>query len=287
MQPRGSRSPSPRVDAREALLLVLAVIVGGAVCVTALAIGSGRGGPGAAELAAQADYGIMAGHEIAYPCFGNFYARHGDAVVLIAVAHCHSTEGSQAIDGRGEVLGTWGPIAQVTPCDVPAHVCLASDMTYIVLAPDRVPWGRLDQVLMGREGYRSIAGTRVLSCADIAAGAPVEVTGRARYRAGRVVRTDRYAGPGDVAAFPCIVTTDQPGIVGDSGGPVFVDGQPAGITSRRIDGRLAFTPLAEGLDALGLTLCTTPDCGLVPPPASGSATYAPETAAPASMTPAP
>ena len=28
---------------------------------------------------------------------------------------------------------------------------------------------------------------------------------------------------------------------------------------------IGFTPLAEGLAELGLDLCTTPDCGLVPP----------------------
>jgi hypothetical protein len=41
---------------------------------------------------------------------------------------------------------------------------------------------------------------------------------------------------------------------------VLVNGQPAGVISRSIGGRLGFTPLAEGLDNLGLTLCTTPDC---------------------------
>ncbi len=51
---------------------------------------------------------------------------------------------------------------------------------------------------------------------------------------------------------------------GDSGGAVVVNGAPAGIVSREIDGRLGFTPLAEGLDNLDLTLCTTPDCELSP-----------------------
>jgi len=37
------------------------------------------------------------------------------------------------------------------------------------------------------------------------------------------------------------------------------------VTSRSYGGYLGFTPLAEGLDELGLTLCTEPDCGLVPP----------------------
>ena len=41
-------------------------------------------------------------------------------------------------------------------------------------------------------------------------------------------------------------------------------GAPAGILSRAIGDRLGFTPLAEGLENLGLTLCTTPDCDLSP-----------------------
>ena len=53
--------------------------------------------------------------------------------------------------------------------------------------------------------------------------------------------------------------------VGDSGGAVLVRGIPAGVTSRSFGGWLGFTPLAEGLAQLGLELCTTPDCGLVPP----------------------
>jgi hypothetical protein len=50
--------------------------------------------------------------------------------------------------------------------------------------------------------------------------------------------------------------------VGDSGGAVLVRGIPAGVTSRSFGGLLGFTPLAEGLDRLGLELCTTPNCGL-------------------------
>jgi hypothetical protein len=53
---------------------------------------------------------------------------------------------------------------------------------------------------------------------------------------------------------------------GDSGGVVLVRGIPAGVTSRSFGGDLGFTPLAEGLAALGLDLCTAPDCSLVPPP---------------------
>jgi len=250
---------------RDHVRLLVAVVAGVVICAVALALGGTGGGPDATERARDADYSVMAGHEIAYPCFGNFYARHGDAVVLTTVAHCHGTEGTDAFDGSGRLRGTWGPVATGPPCDPAWQSCLASDMTYIALAPDRVPWGRLDQVLMGRIGYRGIAGGRALSCEEIPVGARVELTGIGRYRDGRVVSRMPYGGPGAATVFPCIIETDLPGFIGDSGGPVFVDGRPAGITSQRLGEVIGFTPLAEGLDALGLTLCTAPDCGLVPP----------------------
>jgi hypothetical protein len=52
--------------------------------------------------------------------------------------------------------------------------------------------------------------------------------------------------------------------VGDSGGTVLVAGQPAGVIARTMGGKMGFTPLAEGLENLGLVLCTTPDCDLSP-----------------------
>ena len=58
---------------------------------------------------------------------------------------------------------------------------------------------------------------------------------------------------------------DVPVGVGDSGGAVLVGGLPGGVASRSFGGVLGFTPLREGLEALGLVLCTTPDCGLTPP----------------------
>jgi hypothetical protein len=65
--------------------------------------------------------------------------------------------------------------------------------------------------------------------------------------------------------FPCMVAVADVGVgVGDSGGIVLVNGVPAGVTSRSFGGALGFTPLAEGLDAMDLELCTTPDCGLAP-----------------------
>jgi hypothetical protein len=65
--------------------------------------------------------------------------------------------------------------------------------------------------------------------------------------------------------FPCMIVGESVVASGDSGGAVLVGGLPAGIVARRLDeGRVGFTPLAEGLDNLGLVLCTTPDCDLSP-----------------------
>ena len=250
-----------RAVPRQPMRLLLAVLAGLVVCVGALALGRAL----EPSPLVDTDYRIMAGHEIAFPCFGNFYARHGGEVVLTAVAHCNGPEGTRVADGAGRLLGTWGPVAAITPCLEPGHRCLASDMSYIVLAPDRIPWGSLDRVLMGRTGSRDLAGTRPLSCADIAVGDPIDVTGHLGYRAATVTGQAPNLNAVDGDYFPCIVYTDAPAAVGDSGGPVLVRGQPAGITSRSFGGLLGFTPLAEGLDALGLTLCTTPDCDLVPP----------------------
>ena len=238
--------------------------------------------------AGYADDAIMAGHQIAYPCFGNLYARHGDTVVLVAVAHCRGAEGAPVADARGRHLGTWGPLALIDRCDVPDRRCLASDMTYIVLAPERIPWGLLDTVRMGRSGIRSLAGTRPLACTDIEPGDRMEATGVLGYRRGTVLDVAPYMADGDGDHFPCLILTDTRARVGDSGGPVFVDGQPAGIVSRSFGGRMAFTPLAEGFAALGLELCTTPDCDLTPPPGdapsgttgSPAATRAPDAAVP-------
>ena len=64
--------------------------------------------------------------------------------------------------------------------------------------------------------------------------------------------------------FPCMIAAADVRVdVGDSAA-VLVRGLPAGATSRSFDGVLGFTPLAEGLLALGLELCTTPDCGIGP-----------------------
>ena len=62
-----------------------------------------------------------------------------------------------------------------------------------------------------------------------------------------------------------MAVTDLEAAIGDSGGAVMLDGQPAGIAARQFEKKLGFTALAEGLADLGLTLCTDPDCGLTPP----------------------
>jgi hypothetical protein len=139
-------------------------------------------------------------------------------------------------------------------------------MNTLEIAPDRIPWGRLNLVDMGSGGYREIApGTAALGCADIAIGDAVEINGRNRYRQGTVAEKGENRHEGDRMVFPCMVAARIPVEVGDSGGAVLVRGLPAGVASRSFGGNLGFTPLAEGLVELGLELCTTPDCGLEPP----------------------
>jgi hypothetical protein len=170
-------------------------------------------------------------------------------------------------DGR-TVLGVFGPAALLEPCQHDKHTCRPSDMNYLVVAPDRIPWGRLNVVDMGEGGERVIgASTAPLACSDIERGDAVEINGRDIHRVGTVAEKGEYlhdpAADGDY--FPCIVAAADIQVgVGDSGGAVLVRGLPAGATSRSFGGMLGFTPLAEGLDALGLELCTTPDCGPTP-----------------------
>jgi hypothetical protein len=144
-------------------------------------------------------------------------------------------------------------------------------MNYLVVATDRIPWGHLNEVDMGTAGYRNIPpGTRALACADIAIGDKVEIDGRNFYRSGPVAEKGENLHPEDGAYFPCMIAARIPAAVGDSGGAVLVRGIPAGVTSRTFGGWLGFTPLAEGLAQLELELCTTPDCGLVPPGAGST-----------------
>ena len=169
-------------------------------------------------------------------------------------------------DGTG-VRGIFGPAARDASCPYPGHFCAASDINYLVVARDRIPWGHLNVVDMGVGGYRVIAaGTRPLSCGDAVVGDGVEINGRGEYRSGHVIeKGDNNWDPSqDGAYFPCMIVADAQVAGGDSGGVVLVRGIPGGVASRSFAGNLGFTPLAEGLAELGLTMCDTPDCGLTP-----------------------
>jgi hypothetical protein len=250
---------------RRRLLLAAAVLVGVVVVVVAGASRLDRGQPDDAT----GEPPVLAGRQLWGSCAGGFYARLDDAVVLTSSAHC-ATEGTEAWDPAGPTLrGVFGPGALIDPCEHEGHTCRQSDMNYLVVAPDQIPWGRLDTVDMGEGGVRKIpAGTTPLACGDIAVGDTVEINGREIYRAGTVAESGEYlhepAADGDY--FPCMVAAADVEVgSGDSGGAVLVDGRPAGVSSRSFGGMLGFTPLAEGLEALGLELCTSPDCGLTPP----------------------
>lgn len=217
---------------------------------------------------------VLAGRQLWGSCAAGFYARLADTVVLTSSAHC-ATEDTVAMapDGR-TVRGVFGPGALLDPCPHVGYTCRPSDMNYLVVAPDQIPWGRLNVIDLGEGGQRVLdPGTRPLSCSDIRIGDAVEINGRDIYRPGTVAEIGEYlhdpADDGDF--FPCIVAAADVTVgVGDSGGAVLVRGLPAGVTSRSFRGLLGFTPLAEGLDALGLELCTTPYCGLEGPSPSGT-----------------
>lgn len=209
---------------------------------------------------------VLAGQQIPGYCSGGVYARHGDSIVLTSSPHC-GNEGT--VEGD---QGVAGPRAQDATCPYAGHTCHASDMNYIVVARDRIPWGHLNVIDLGVGGYRVLEpGAKSLTCSEIAIGDPIEMDGRNIYRTGSVAEKGENLQPPaqDGSYFPCmIVSTLQVG-GGDSGSVVLLRGIPAGITSRSFGGNLGFTPLAEGLAELGLDLCTTPDCGLVPPPTGG------------------
>jgi hypothetical protein len=211
---------------------------------------------------------VLAGQQIPGYCSAGVYARHGDTIVLTTSPHC-AGEGTVATDpGRTTVQGVFGPTARDATCPYPGHTCAASDMNYLVVAADRIPWGHLNVVDLGTAGYRVIPpGTQPLACADIAIGDPVEIDGRSVYRSGTVADKGENLYPQalDGSYFPCMIASAIQVGGGDSGGLVLVRGIPAGVTSRSFGGSLGFTPLAEGLAELGLELCTTPDCGLARP----------------------
>ena len=188
-------------------------------------------------------------------------------IVLTSTGHCTS-EGTVAYDAdRVTVRGVFGPAARDATCPYPEHRCASSDLNYLVVAEDRIPWGHLNVVDLGTAGYRVIPpDTRPLGCADIAVGDLVEIDGRNTYRSGPVIEKGEYLHATDGDYFPCMIAADIEAGVGDSGGAVLVRGIPAGVSSRSFGGTLGFTPLAEGLAQLGLELCTRPTAGSEPPP---------------------
>jgi hypothetical protein len=209
---------------------------------------------------------VLAGQQLWGYCAGGFYARKGDTIVLTSTGHCTS-EGTVAQDPDGRtVRGVFGPAARDATCPHPNHKCLPSDINYLVVAEDRIPWGHLNEIDLGTAGYRVVApGTRALACEDVEVGDEVEINGRNLYRKGPVLEKGEYLHNDDGDYFPCMIAAQVPVDTGDSGGAVLVGGLPAGVTSRSFNGLLGFTPLAEGLEALGLELCTTPNCDLTPP----------------------
>lgn len=213
---------------------------------------------------------VLAGQRVPGYCSAGFYARRGDTIVLTSSDHCGG-EGMVVHDpNSGVVMGVVGPSDRAATCTYPGYKCAASDMNYLVVAPDRIPWGHLNLVDMGTAGYRTVtADTRPLACADIAIGDAVEIHGIAFYRHGSVEAKQPNHSPVELdgSYFPCMVMSDIKVGGGDSGGSVLVRGIPAGVVSRSFDGSLGFTPLAEGLVEMDLTLCATPDCGFTRPAA--------------------
>jgi hypothetical protein len=218
-----------------------------------------------ARTTARFDPPVWAGQLVPVPCAnGGFYARDDETIVLTIAAHCYIAKpGTVWRDADGRLIGTWGRLAELTDCPE-GRFCAPADIVSLALAPDRIPWGHLNLVDMGAGGYRTIAErTPALACADIHVGDRAEVNGREHFRSGTVLEVGPYEHEVDTM-FPCMVVTDIAVVSGDSGSSVLVNGLPAGTTSRNVGGHLAFTPLAEGLDNLGLILCTTPDCDLSP-----------------------
>lgn len=248
---------------RSRLVVALDVLAWGALAAFAAWWGMGelRDREQSARTTARFDPPVWAGQMVTNACSGGFYARLDKTIVLTLSAHCQQP-GVTLRDGDG-LMGELGPMAALAECPE-GRFCAPSDFLTLALAPDRIPWGHLNVVDMGAGGYRTLEpGTRPLACTDIAVGDGVEIDGRERYRTGKVVAVGSYEHETDTI-FPCMIFADIEVGVGDSGGAVLVNGSPAGVVARQFDKAMGFTPLAEGLENLGLTLCTTPDCDLSP-----------------------
>ena len=214
---------------------------------------------------ARFDPPVLAGQLVPGPCAnGGFHARFRDTIVVTMAAHCSiAIPGTPMRDADGRLVGIFGRAAEFADCAADRR-CAPSDLVWLALAPDRIPWGHLNLVDMGAGGYRTITPeTSPLTCADMHVGDPVEVIGREHFRSGKLLAVGPYEYAEDVN-YPCMVITDVAGFHGDSGGPALVNGLPAGTTARVISGYVAFTPLPDALANLGLELCTEPNCGLSP-----------------------
>ena len=243
------------------LLLCIAVVSLATAWTRAAAAGS------TVRVAPVYDPPVLAGQMASSWCGGGVYARRGDVIVLTSSGHC-APEGDALYDPDGSIAGVWGPISTAATCPHPGYRCTASDMNYLIVAPDRIPWGHLNEIDMGAGGYRVVSpGLKPLECDEIGVNDDIEFDGRGIYRKGRVLGQREYLPPATVDAiyFPCIVIADITVATGDSGGVVLVRGIPSGIASRRFGDLIGFTPLGSGLVELGVSICDTPNCELTPP----------------------
>ena len=253
-----SATQRPRVRVRRVVFLTLVAVLVAMIGITVLKTRE------YIRFTSVYDPPVRAGQMSPVACSAGFYARLGHQVVITTSAHCGAAEGSTVtIDGR--TFGVQGPGARLDPCPSSGHACAGSDMSYVTVQDPFIPWGHLNLVDLGAGGYRILGSdSEPLACDAIAVGAKVEVNGLLRFREGAVTEKGPYDFPSDTY-FPCMVVTSIGAQIGDSGGAVLVDGRPAGIAAREFGDRYGFTPLAPGLEELGLVLCTEPDCGLVRP----------------------
>jgi hypothetical protein len=256
-----STAAGPRIRAKRVVFVVLvAVLLGGLLVIANTWREFIRTSP-------IYDPPVLSGQPVS--CTAGFYAHRGSTLVLTISDHCYD-RANPPRDASGRLIGTYGADARGADCPT-GRICAGSDIVELILTPDHIPWDHLDQVDLGPGGYRTIArDARPLSCADLRVGSPVEMDGRGLYRSGRIVAVQPYEFATDTI-FPCMALTDLDTAVGDSGAAMLAGGQPAGVASREFSGKLGFTPLAEGLTDLGLTLCTDPDCGMTPPDSASSA----------------
>jgi hypothetical protein len=243
---------------------LLGVVIAGLAIVVAVTVATRRE-PGPTRTTPVYHPPVLAGQPLWGYCSAGFYARRDQDIVLTSTGHCAS-EGTVATDPDGSgVRGVFGPKAEDATCPYAGHWCGSSDIGYVVVAAERIPWGHLNEIDLGSAGYRTLQpATRPLGCDDVATGDPIEINGRDIHRTGRVTGKGQNLNDGDGAYFPCMILADVQVAPGDSGGGVLVRGVPGGVISRQFGGNLGFTPLAEGLAQLGLRLCTTPNCDLAP-----------------------